>query len=102
MNKPHKHCELIKAWADGAEIQYRHSSLDWADCDELIGWYKETEYRIKPREFEQYAWYPVMREGVDLILRFQGHHLWNGARGFKPEECSWIGEKLEIDWPEEL
>ena len=22
MKKPHKHAELIKAWADGAEIQY--------------------------------------------------------------------------------
>lgn len=51
--KPHKHAELIKQWADGAEIEMRYWSTEgWGE------WYKtaepafykgvEYEYRIKP------------------------------------------------------
>ena len=29
--KPHKHAELIKAWADGAEIEYK-SKVDGVWC----------------------------------------------------------------------
>jgi hypothetical protein len=51
MNKKHKHAELIKAWADGAEIQYRymHKAV-WRDGDrEELSWYEDDwEYRIKP------------------------------------------------------
>ena len=47
MNKPHKHAEIIKAWADGAEIQYK-SGIDnyWWDI-KSPEWQETTEYRIK-------------------------------------------------------
>jgi len=50
MKQPHKHAELIKAWADGAEIEYRavpgHGA--WmAEGIHLI-WDEHAEYRIKP------------------------------------------------------
>ena len=46
--KPHKHAELIKAWADGAEIErYDHEDKDWLDDEQPI-WYEADEYRIKP------------------------------------------------------
>ena len=48
MNKPHKHSELIKAWADGAKIQYLENGI-WADCHvNGPAWDSTTEYRIKP------------------------------------------------------
>ena len=51
--KPHKHAELIKAWADGqAEVEYRYPKDDgswslWKDLTQCVfhDWY---EYRIKP------------------------------------------------------
>lgn len=46
--KPHKHAELIKAWADGATIQYYEVSLGWIDTDPL--WGSNHKYRIKPAE----------------------------------------------------
>ena len=52
--KPHKHAELIKAWADGAEIQQRnfyYAPRKWSDWLVFNGtWIDEdsTEYRIKP------------------------------------------------------
>ena len=45
--KPHKHAELIKAWADGAEIQYYDYQEGWIN-QEFPQWYVDTEYRIKP------------------------------------------------------
>ena len=45
----HKHAELIKAWADGAEIQVRYEKHDWEDLTTSYpGWYPHEEYRIKP------------------------------------------------------
>lgn len=46
MNKPHKHAELIKAWADGAEIQAQICG-DWCD-DYSPRWSLDGKYRIKP------------------------------------------------------
>ena len=44
----HKHAELIKAWADGAEIQVKTDDGTWCDIGGFMDWYKEYEYRIKP------------------------------------------------------
>ena len=47
--KPHKHAELIKAWADGAEIQFKEKD-GWTDWIHRASpaWTETTEYRIKP------------------------------------------------------
>jgi len=43
----HKHSELIKAWADGAEIQVKHPlNSSWRDAEPR--WDLDYEYRIKP------------------------------------------------------
>ena len=44
----HKHAELIKAWADGAIIQFYAKERDkWLDCLSP-SWVIEVNYRIKP------------------------------------------------------
>ena len=50
--KPHKHAELIKAWADGAEIEVKDFYGDWV-ADKTPNW-TWNEYRIKP-ESKQYV-----------------------------------------------
>lgn len=45
--KPHKHAELIKAWADGAEIEvYQKAFAEW-EYQERPTWHTNFEYRIK-------------------------------------------------------
>lgn len=53
----HKHAEIIKAWADGAVIQWRfplspeQSDREWSDYEEPCApdWNdEEAEFRIKP------------------------------------------------------
>jgi len=48
----HKHAELIKKWADGAQIQVKYA--DWEDT-ENPSWNKEFEYRLKPEEKPDFA-----------------------------------------------
>ena len=56
MNKPHKHCELIKAWADGAEIQRdKLSGNGWVD-DPDPTWSTYHRYRIKPKTIKRQGW----------------------------------------------
>jgi len=49
--KPHKHAEIIKAWADGAEIEYRtHNIIEWKQIFKGWSWDSAVvEYRIKPQ-----------------------------------------------------
>jgi hypothetical protein len=45
----HKHCEVIKAWADGAKIQFRQPTDNWHDCiNNRPEWKNDKEYRVKP------------------------------------------------------
>jgi hypothetical protein len=44
----HKHADLIHAWADGAQIQWRDSKYEpWSDL-KTPNWIGDCEYRIKP------------------------------------------------------
>lgn len=46
MKTPHKHAELIKAWADGAQIQCMDVRGKWRDVSPA--WDEDLDYRIKP------------------------------------------------------
>ena len=55
MSAPQNHAELIKAWADGAEIQFRAvpGHGDWQDEPRHLLWDAFAEYRIKPQEHKE-------------------------------------------------
>ena len=48
MSIAHKHCELIKAWADGADIEYL-SNHRWLPTPHPA-WETVVVYRVKPAE----------------------------------------------------
>jgi hypothetical protein len=47
MTKPHKHADLIKAWADGQEIEVSNDNSRWCVVDRP-SWSDSLLYRIKP------------------------------------------------------
>jgi hypothetical protein len=54
MKIPNKHAEIIKAWADGAEIEFYDSRFKehrWRACGDQPWWQDEVMYRIKPAPF---------------------------------------------------
>lgn len=57
--KPHKHAELIKKWADtGCQIQYKYpGSETWHDCsNNRPCWALDSEYRVKPNLVKEWRW----------------------------------------------
>jgi len=55
-NPPHKHAELIKTWAEGAEIQFKKSGeTRWLDYAVGLNpqWHLDVAYRIKPSVDEE-------------------------------------------------
>lgn len=53
VNKPHKHAEIIKAWADGIPVQFLNYTWNpprWQDVSEdgTIAWRNDLRFRIKP------------------------------------------------------
>lgn len=50
---PHVHAEVIKAWADGASIQYKGPRMtEWADLlsagESMTQWRADVQYRVAP------------------------------------------------------
>lgn len=79
MKTPHKHAELIKAWADGHEIEYL-SALDrcWTSIPSPT-WDRSIKYRVKPEPAPDVVeWHNVVRSGCtptdkpNIKLTFDG------------------------------
>jgi len=62
MKNPHKHAELIKAWADGAEIEIKFYD-GWREC-RPIDWNENAEFRIKPEPKPDFVYYGKLDEPV--------------------------------------
>lgn len=81
VKKPHKQAELIKAWADGAEIQCKNCFGEWVEID-LPLWYTNTEYRIKPepRDYwliinqDRQVFGPFTKEEIAVATRHRGDY----------------------------
>lgn len=64
MPTPHKHAALIKAWADGATIEYLDRGVDWGPTGTAgPTWDVSVEYRIKPTDKFQVLAYKPVRDG---------------------------------------
>lgn len=66
-NPPHKHAELIKAWADGAIIQYLDGDF-WEDVvHNTPYWDKNTQYRIKPAKTAKELGIEKIKEEINKL-----------------------------------
>lgn len=68
---PHKHAEVIKAWADGAEIEYRSNpGSNWVPTLSP-SWFGCYEYRVKPEpkpDVVRYSYADVQGNNTDSSL----------------------------------
>jgi hypothetical protein len=76
--KPHVHAELIKAWADGSEIEVAYG-VGWRGILEPR-WLDHVDYRIKPTptpDIEKYL--QVSSEG-DTCVTHSKHWRWDNLK----------------------
>ncbi len=64
--KQHKWHKEIKAWADGAEIEYKDSKGEWNNAVAPY-WHNELEYRIKPQPKEPQYLYVYKEYGMPFV-----------------------------------
>jgi len=56
MNKKRKHADVIIAWANGADIEYRSETDDaWYEAVGTPNWYYDVDYRVKQNDVIRYA-----------------------------------------------
>jgi hypothetical protein len=72
MKTPHKHAELIHAWADGAEIEYfSNADCKWC-CITVPNWADNVEYRIKPEPKPDAVEYLfAKRDGAETSIKWK-------------------------------
>lgn len=90
--KQHKWHKEIKAWADGAEIEYKNNSrkMCWTKCESpVFDTEAGYEYRIKPQPKESQYLYVFLDASANTFLRIH-----TGSN-----KCdTYIGKiKLEVD-----
>jgi hypothetical protein len=77
--KPHKHAELIKAWADGETIEMFSADGCWMEVPHP-SWRSDMEYRIrhepKPDTVEERLLFWNMAIPADAALRETGWSRW--------------------------
>lgn len=58
----HKHYDVIVAWANGEQIQWRdRGALEWEDISSSpMGWHNLVEYRVKPKEIKLIPHWPAI------------------------------------------
>ena len=76
--KPHEHAELIKKWADGAEVQcFNTADNEWQD-EPYPDWYPTSQYRIKPeieRLIVETAQISLDKNGNVAAYNFRPHNI---------------------------
>lgn len=51
--KPHVHAEVIKAWADGQDVEFLVNGATWITSNinsgDVLSWSTQSNYRVKPK-----------------------------------------------------
>ena len=93
---PHKYCKVIKAWADGATIQWKDRASDtWVDWKSRFspGFDVDTDYRVKPPKRELWV-RPFNYTGVVSVSTSPRNDF---DTAFSPR--MWVGPAIKV-WEE--
>jgi hypothetical protein len=76
MGVKHIHADLIKAWADGAEIEVISTAGDWVIASHP-GWSAMAFYRIKPQPPKEPDYATIVKNG--FICNYNSTTKWKAA-----------------------
>jgi hypothetical protein len=97
MAERHKHADVIIAWANGEEIEYRLGPGDYWKSIIDPSWSLASEYRIKPKRVKKEGWvnvYPDKYEDYLFTFYFTKDHADSKAREARVA-C------VRVEWEEE-
>ncbi len=102
--KPHKHAEVIKAWADGVTIQWKDRASDtWIDWKSIycLGFDVDTDYRVKPPKRELWTrplHYPRSKD-PGFIYLIRGSNAFQLSGDPVDQGAVWAGPAVKV-WEE--
>lgn len=94
----HKHADVIHAWADGAEIQYRrYVEEQWLDARHPR-FNAEFEYRIRPKNVRKEGWVNI--GSFDPTGRYLGATIFDSKESaLLNKPLTWVST-IKIEWEE--
>lgn len=96
---PHKHRDVIIAWANGAEIQRRsEGESDWVDSVNPV-FSVRSEYRIKPKIVKRFGWVVLPQDPKDRD-RLVTREIYPSAT-LAMDEWPFGDTIIRIEWEEE-
>ena len=92
----HKHCDVIKAWADGVEIQQRHpvDPTYWENIEKYPSWSDGMEYRIKPKTITYRLWLELNDGGSPKV---KTTHSYEEKVNFRADFGKWLSDWQEVE-----
>jgi len=94
--KPHKHAELIKAWADGAVIQSNRYGR-WRD-DSNPSFSPSDDFRVKPEKETFRFRFALMRESdYEGMTRTVDKEEWALELEQSPMFIRWLTDWIEVE-----
>ena len=96
MGTPHKHRDLIKAWADGAVIEHYRVGFGWEECSfNTPCWSQATNYRIKPQIIKYRV--ALLKVG-DVVYTNSYNDVAYAERCSKEKDfVKWLGDWQEVE-----
>lgn len=88
----HKHADVIHAYAEGAEIQFRRDASErWVDMDSPC-FNPGFEYRIKPRTVKREGWVNI----------FSNQTVFDSREDAEAQKLSSCKATVKVEWEETL
>ena len=94
MSTPHKHADLIIAWANGAEIQWLAHNGQWIYLV-TPNWNAEYQYRIKPEKkwVRNYEYY-LSDDKVSFVVGCCVNEKYEAMLNIMPHFKRWITDRI--------
>jgi hypothetical protein len=100
MSTPHKHAAVIKAWADGAEIEWRSSEFDKWKFISCPGWVTHCEYRVAPSpKVKKTGWVNIYKDPYGVL--WMGYAVFDTLEAAR-KECGNPLDTIQITWEEDV
>lgn len=98
MGTRHKHADVIIAWANGEEIEYKWHG-EWHDWDDNSTplFYEDCEYRIKPKGVKKEGWIALYHKDSEGFPACCGIY----ATQDECQRMNRTGRIVHIEWEEE-
>lgn len=102
MGTPHKHRDVIIAWANGEEIEYQDGAGYWYPFTASYPPYDDTmTYRIKPKRVKKEGWVNIYPSGVYCCIGQIGS-IWSTESYAEKYVLPELITRIRIEWEEEI